>query len=116
MTEWWSTPPPVALPPGNAPVLILQEARWTPGPVWTGTENLSRTEIRSPDRPARSGSLIPTELFRSTSLPSLRPLLPFKATADAHTEHDRRGHGFRQFKDGRSPLGNNHPLHAGRQN
>jgi hypothetical protein len=27
------------------------------GPVWTGAENLASTEIRSPDRPARSQSL-----------------------------------------------------------
>ena len=28
-----------------------------PGTVWTATKNLAFTEIRSPDRPARSGSL-----------------------------------------------------------
>ena len=28
-----------------------------PGPVWTCEENLDLTEIRSPDRPARSQSL-----------------------------------------------------------
>ena len=28
-----------------------------PGPVWTGAESLAPTGIRSPDRPARSGSL-----------------------------------------------------------
>ena len=26
---------PAALPPGKDPVLIVQEAGWTPGPVWT---------------------------------------------------------------------------------
>ena len=36
---------------------IVQEAGWTPGPVWTGAENLVLTGIRSPDRPARSVSL-----------------------------------------------------------
>jgi hypothetical protein len=32
-------------------------AGWAPGPVWTGAENLARTGIRSPDRPARNQSL-----------------------------------------------------------
>ena len=39
------------------PVPIVQEAGWAPGPVWTGTENLAPTGIRSPDRPAHSQSL-----------------------------------------------------------
>ena len=43
--------------PGKDPVPIVQEAAWAPGPVWTGTRNLSPTGIRSPDRPARSESL-----------------------------------------------------------
>jgi len=43
--------------PGKDPVPIVQEAEWTPGPVWTGAENLAPTGIRSPDRPARSQSL-----------------------------------------------------------
>jgi hypothetical protein len=30
-------------------VPIVQEAGWTPGPVWTGAENLGVTGIRSPD-------------------------------------------------------------------
>ena len=42
---------------GKDPVPIVQEAGWTPGPVWTGTENLASTRIRSPDNPARSQSL-----------------------------------------------------------
>jgi len=42
---------------GKEPVSIVQEAGWYPGPVWTGAENLARTGIRSPDRPARSQSL-----------------------------------------------------------
>jgi hypothetical protein len=29
---------------------------WVPGPVWTGTENLTPTGIRSPDRPVFSES------------------------------------------------------------
>ena len=48
---------PAALPQGKTPVTIKQEAGWTPGPVWTGAENLASTGIRSPDRPARSESL-----------------------------------------------------------
>jgi hypothetical protein len=43
--------------PGKDPVLILQEAGWVPGLVWTGAKNLAPTGIRSPDRPARSHSL-----------------------------------------------------------
>ena len=42
------------LTPGKDPVSIVQEVGWAPGPVWTGAENLAPTEIRSPDRPARS--------------------------------------------------------------
>jgi hypothetical protein len=38
----------------SAPVSIVKEAGWAPGPVWTGAENLAHTEIRSPDRPAGS--------------------------------------------------------------
>jgi hypothetical protein len=49
--------PPPALPPEEDPVPIVWEAGRTPGPVWKGTENLTHTGIRSPDRPARSGSL-----------------------------------------------------------
>jgi hypothetical protein len=40
--------------PGKDLVPIVQEAGWTPGPVWTGVENLAPTGIRSPDRPAHS--------------------------------------------------------------
>ena len=37
---------PAALPPpGKDPVLIVQEAGWAPGPVWTGAENLTSTGI-----------------------------------------------------------------------
>jgi hypothetical protein len=43
--------------PGKDPVLIVHEAVWAPGPVWTGAENFALTGIRSPDRPARSQSL-----------------------------------------------------------
>jgi hypothetical protein len=40
--------------PGKDPVPIVQEAGWSPGPAWTGAENLAPTGIRSPYRPARS--------------------------------------------------------------
>jgi len=40
--------------PEKYPVPIVQEAGWTPEPVWTGAENLAPTGIRSPDRPART--------------------------------------------------------------
>ena len=43
--------------PGKDPITILQVVGWTPGPVWTGAENLVPTGIRSPGRPARSQSL-----------------------------------------------------------
>ena len=50
------TPQPL-FTPRKDPVPIVQEAGWTPGPVWTCAENLTPTKIRSPDRPARSQSL-----------------------------------------------------------
>jgi hypothetical protein len=40
------TPRPL-FTPGKDPVPIVQEAGWVPGPVWTGTENLVDTGIRS---------------------------------------------------------------------
>ena len=43
--------------PVKEPVLIVQEAGWAPGSVWTGAENLAPTGIRSPGRPARRQSL-----------------------------------------------------------
>jgi hypothetical protein len=50
-----STPRP-HFTPGKDPVPILQEAGWTPGPVWTcGKSRPHRDSI--PDRPARSQSL-----------------------------------------------------------
>jgi len=47
------TPRPL-FTPGKDPVLIVQEAGWASGPVWTGAENLASTGIPCPDRPARS--------------------------------------------------------------
>ena len=48
---------PAVLLQGKRPGAILQEAAWLPGPVWTSLEKLITTEIRSPDRSARSWSL-----------------------------------------------------------
>jgi len=48
---------PAVLSPDRDPVPIVQEARWAPGTVWMGAENLSPTGFRSPDRSARSKSL-----------------------------------------------------------
>jgi hypothetical protein len=45
---------PQPLYPGKDPVPTVQEARWAPGPVWMGAENLDTTGVRSPDRPAHS--------------------------------------------------------------
>jgi len=39
------------------PILTVQEGGWFAVPVWTVVQNLTSTEIRSPDRPARSESL-----------------------------------------------------------
>jgi len=44
--------------PGKDPVpIVLQEAGWAPGPVWTGVKNLALTGIQCPDRPTHSQSL-----------------------------------------------------------
>ena len=45
--EWSAARPDRTLPAGKDTVPILQEAGWSPGPVWTGTENLVPTGIRS---------------------------------------------------------------------
>jgi len=44
------TPRPI-YPPQRNLGLIVQEDRWSPGPIWTGAEILTFTGIRSPDRP-----------------------------------------------------------------
>jgi hypothetical protein len=49
---------PAALTPVQNPESVEQDARWAPGPDWTGAENLAPTGIRFPDRPARSQSLM----------------------------------------------------------
>ena len=48
---------PAAFTAGKDPVLIVQEAGWAPGPIWTGAENLALTGIRSPYLPTHSESL-----------------------------------------------------------
>jgi hypothetical protein len=48
---------PAGLPPGKTRYLLYKRLGWASGPVWTGTENLASTGIRSPERPARSESL-----------------------------------------------------------
>jgi hypothetical protein len=53
----WSAPRPGHFNPRKELVPIVQEARWALGPVWTCAKNLAPTEIRFPDRPARSQSL-----------------------------------------------------------
>jgi hypothetical protein len=53
----WLAPRPGCFNPGKYPVPIIQEAGWTPGPVWTCAKNLTPAGIQSPDRPARSQSL-----------------------------------------------------------
>jgi hypothetical protein len=52
----YATPRPL-YPRERDPVLIVWEAGWAPGSVWTGAENLILAGIRSPDLPARSESL-----------------------------------------------------------
>ena len=59
--EWSAARPGRTLPPGKTwyPLyrrLVVQEAGWAPGPVWTGGKSRP-TGIRSPDRSARSQSL-----------------------------------------------------------
>jgi hypothetical protein len=51
--------------PRKAPVPVVQEAGWAPGPVWTGAENLAHTGIRFLDRLSVA---IPTELAGSCVL------------------------------------------------
>ena len=54
-----ATPRP--LYPGNDPVPIVQEARWVPGPVRMGAENLAHQRDSIP------GPSSPTELSRPTT-------------------------------------------------
>jgi hypothetical protein len=51
-----ATPTPFC-PRESDPVLIVQEAGWASGPVWTGRKNLASTGVRNLDRVGRSESL-----------------------------------------------------------
>jgi hypothetical protein len=54
----WSTPLSCRFAPlERDPVLIVREAGWVKGPVWTDSKIIASTGFRSPDRPARSESL-----------------------------------------------------------
>jgi hypothetical protein len=55
----WKVLRPGRFIPGKDPVPIVQDAEWSPEPVWTCAKNLAPTGIffRSPDRPSRSQSL-----------------------------------------------------------
>jgi hypothetical protein len=46
----WRSPRPGRFTPGKYPLSIVQVTGWALGPVFTGTENLASTGIRSPDR------------------------------------------------------------------
>ena len=59
-----STPRP-HFTPWKDPLPIVQEAGWTPGPVWTGGKSCSHGDSIA-DRPARSSVALPTELPRPT--------------------------------------------------
>jgi hypothetical protein len=48
-----TTPRPL-YPRGTDPISTLQEAGWTPRPVWVGAENLAPTGIRFSDPLARN--------------------------------------------------------------
>jgi hypothetical protein len=50
-------PHPGRFIPGKNPVPIVQEAGWTPGPVWTGAKNLAYFTIPSPGSPAHNECL-----------------------------------------------------------
>ena len=66
----WMTPRPRRFTPRKDPVPIVQEAGWTPGPVWTCEENVAPKGFRSPNRPAHSQSLYrlryPADWFMET--------------------------------------------------
>jgi len=42
---------------GADPVPIVQEARWAPGPIWMGAENLPPPPVRTQNRTGRSESV-----------------------------------------------------------
>jgi hypothetical protein len=53
----WSALRPGLFSPGKYPVLVVKEAGWAPGPVWTCAKNLAHTGIRSPDRESKKVGL-----------------------------------------------------------
>ena len=53
----WSTPRSGCFTPGKETQYLLYRGWVVPGPTQMSAENCSPTEIRSPDRPARSESL-----------------------------------------------------------
>ena len=48
---------PAVLPAEKDPVPIAQGAGWAPGQVLTGAKGVAPTGVRTPNRPARGGSL-----------------------------------------------------------
>ena len=74
------TPRPL-FTPGKDPV----PARWAPGPVWTGEENLTPIGIRSTDRPTSSLSL-----YR------------LRYPAHKHVRHDKNLSNLRLFRSSRT--------------
>ena len=56
--EWSAAPPIHTLLPGKDPVPILQEAVWTPGPVWMGGKSRPHWDSIL-NQSARSQSLYP---------------------------------------------------------
>jgi hypothetical protein len=73
--------------PDKDPVPIVQEAVWTPGPVWIGAENLAITGIRSPDRPARSQSLYRLS-YRAHIYRHITSLKPGSSPLHSHFQED----------------------------
>ena len=51
MEGGWLAPRLFLFIAGNDPILIVKEAVWAQGPVWTGVENLAPIGILSVDRP-----------------------------------------------------------------
>jgi hypothetical protein len=97
----WSAPRPDSFTPGKTPVLTVQEAEWTPGPVWTGAENLAPTGIRSPDPPACSQSLYrlsyPGPNF-STSITSKHKIFQIMFPQNNVDTQTHKSHGARRDK------------------
>ena len=81
-----ATPRPLYPREGDT-VPIVEEAGWTPGPVWAHRENLASTGIRSPDRPTHSKS--PYRLSYRGSLNYIKQLKDpndYKSTAAPTTK------------------------------